>query len=734
MTNKEIEITYREICRSVVENHLKVAFDKLTLLLSLLTSVQSSLQEKKNQVETTYEYMLQYIANGVNDPEQTKIYRQIKLDILSLADEAREALLLQTPNNYAYQLKKYSQYQRVKYDSEALGVLDNYVDFITHSNLDEPSGIDMLIRHKALIESFFNLFWLTDRYDSSDYNLALSIANSNTIAFSDKCLIVSAITLSLMRTFDEKKFLLLLTFCKDWNEEVYMRALIGFILAAYIHDFRIKLYDSIVDKSIALFNAESMTDRIKSIFLQIVRSKETESITKKMQEDFIPQIAKISPMIQEKLKLGDIKIDNKNFIEQNPEWKNLIEDRSITDKMQEFSELQLEGADVFMSTFSQMKDYRFFRSIHTWFLPYSDICYKEEFHKYPDLSSIFSSIGKSQMLCNSDKYSLAFGLVQMPLQYREMFSTNLNMESDQLSELSKEDSLLAKNNKFDIVCKQYMQDLYRFFKLNNYKTDFIDPFKSKLHLYHSYYFDKLDYSESLVIVLAETYFKKKFYDEAIEMFSILLKKSPNDAEILQKCGYCHQCKNEYDSALDFYLRADIIRPDNLWTLQRIGVCYRSLKNPEKALEYYRHAEMLASDDLVISLNIGYCLLELKQYNDALQNFFKIEYLSSDSQKVWRPIAWCSFLVGKLSQAEKYFSKIQESERSAQDWLNMGHIALCNGNRKAALNFYHKSFICMNSNEADFFAAFSEDIPILIEKGIDEQLIVLIIDCIYYNKC
>jgi tetratricopeptide (TPR) repeat protein len=148
------------------------------------------------------------------------------------------------------------------------------------------------------------------------------------------------------------------------------------------------------------------------------------------------------------------------------------------------------------------------------------------------------------------------------------------MESDQLSELSKEDSLLAKNNKFDIVCKQYMQDLYRFFKLNNYKTDFIDPFKSKLHLYHSYYFDKLDYSESLVIVLAETYFKKKFYDEAIEMFSILLKKSPNDAEILQKCGYCHQCKNEYDSALDFYLRADIIRPDNLWTLQRIGVCYR----------------------------------------------------------------------------------------------------------------------------------------------------------------
>ena len=113
--------------------------------------------------------------------------------------------------------------------------------------------------------------------------------------------------------------------------------------------------------------------------------------------------------------------------------------------MQEFSELQMEGADVFMSTFSNMKDYRFFRSIHTWFLPYSESCCKEEFHKNPEMLTLFSSIGKSQMLCNSDKYSLAFGLVQMPLQYREMFTSNLNMESQQLDELSKEDNMLAKN-------------------------------------------------------------------------------------------------------------------------------------------------------------------------------------------------------------------------------------------------------------------------------------------------
>lgn len=732
MTNKEIEITYRDICRAVIDNRLKEAFDKLSTLIMVLSNMQSSFLEKKNQIEMTYRYMLQYVALGVSDPEQAKIHHQIKLDILSVADSVRENLYLQNPNNYAYQLKKYSSYQKIKYDTTALGVLENYLDFTSLADMDQTENIDLLIRHKDIMEAYFNLFWLLDVYDSADYELAQTIAQSDNIVYSDKCLVVSAITLSLMRAFDEKKFLLLLLFSKDSNDEVAMRALIGYVLSAYIHNFRIKLYDSLIEKSIAFFNVDEIATRLKSIFLQIVRSKETETITKKMQEDFIPQIAKISPMIQEKLKLGDFKMDDINFIDQNPEWKNLIEDSSISDKMQEFSELQMEGADVFMSTFSHMKDYRFFRSIHTWFLPYSDSCYKEQFIKNKELIPLFSSIAKSQMLCNSDKYSLAFGLVQMPLQYREMFTSNLSMESQQLEELGKEDRLLAKNNHTDIVCKQYMQDLYRFFKLNNYKSDFIDPFKSKLHLYHSYYFNSLEKSEHIVEVLAETYFKKNFYDEAIELFSIILEHASSNVEILQKCGYCYQCKKDFQVALDYYLRSDIIHPDNLWTLQRIGFCYRSLKEPEKALEYYRHAERIAPDNLVNSLNIGHCLLELKRYNEALQNFFKIEYLSTDSQKVWRPIAWCSFVVGKLAQAEKYYNKIDEAKRDGQDWLNLGHVVLCEGKRKEALEYYRKSYCAMKDKEVNFKDAFSEDIPFLLKKGIDPEVLPIILDYVYYN--
>lgn len=41
------------------------------------------------------------------------------------------------------------------------------------------------------------------------------------------------------------------------------------------------------------------------------------------------------------------------------------------DKLREMNELQLEGADVYMSTFAALKNYPFFREVHNWFYPFS---------------------------------------------------------------------------------------------------------------------------------------------------------------------------------------------------------------------------------------------------------------------------------------------------------------------------------------------------------------------------
>ncbi|MCB9018605.1 MAG: hypothetical protein H6544_08455, partial [Prevotellaceae bacterium] len=68
MTHKEIETIHKEICDSVLSRHIKIAFDKLTILTNLLQIGEWS--DKKMELETTYKYMLQYVTLGIADPEQ----------------------------------------------------------------------------------------------------------------------------------------------------------------------------------------------------------------------------------------------------------------------------------------------------------------------------------------------------------------------------------------------------------------------------------------------------------------------------------------------------------------------------------------------------------------------------------------------------------------------------------------------------------------------------------------
>ena len=54
--------------------------------------------------------------------------------------------------------------------------------------------------------------------------------------------------------------------------------------------------------------------------------------------------------------------------EENPEWSEILEQSGIADKLQELTELQMEGADVYMSTFSMLKSFPFFNETAHWFL------------------------------------------------------------------------------------------------------------------------------------------------------------------------------------------------------------------------------------------------------------------------------------------------------------------------------------------------------------------------------
>ena len=128
----------------------------------------------------------------------------------------------------------------------------------------------------------------------------------------------------------------------------------------------------------------------------------------------------------------------------------------------------------------------------------------------------------------------------------------------------------------------------------------------------------------------------------------------------------------------------------------------------------------------MTLTIGHLLLELNRTNDALQQYFKADLLANAKHRAWRPIAWCSFLLNDYDRAIDYYDRIIHDDKpSPQDYLNLGHVLLCQGNSRQAIEAYRECLQKMGGDAHKFRAAFKDDAMELRLHGIstvDQALI------------
>ena len=450
-----------------------------------------------------------------------------------------------------------------------------------------------------------------------------------------------------------------------------------------------------------------------------------------MTDEILPEMMKMNSIIRDKLSADDA--GESSWEDKNPEWQEIFEEAGLTDKLQELTDMQMEGADVFMSTFAHLKSFPFFYNLSHWFLQF-DMNYvltSADFQdsKAPDFLRL---IMQSAYLCNSDKYSFCFSVMQMPDNYRKMALQQLKTEGAEMQKLEKEEELISGSKKAENTAKQYIQDLYRFFKLHPRRKDFTDVFLLPLNFHQTFSLSAVVSDSESLRIIAEFYFKKNFFKDAETIFTNLSKEANTDNELFEKIGYCRQMSDDFSGALEAYLQADIIKPDKIWTMRRIAGCCRRLKQPEKALEYYQRIEELQPEKLNVQLQLGHCLFELKRYEEALKYYFKVDYLDEKHQKALRPIAWCSFLSGKTEQAQKYFTTILLNDPTAQDFMNAGHTEWVSGNRKQAIQLYIQSVQKNGGSIQSFTEDFEKDRADLLSVGIDENEINLMTDQLKYE--
>ena len=715
--------------------------DALDILKELISDAgYSDYFVQHEHLESTYEQMLSYTLEGVHDPERDKVYTKLQKSILELTDRVRSFLM----RKYAGWLTLTLQEELEKRQKlTGKGVIESLDDLAFRVELDEiinedktsPSTTDL--KRRELIMEIFKHLWLTDEYGEAENSLVSTLISCKDFTWYEQAQQVSAILLSGLRRFDEQKIHRLIDFTGIEDHQVSGRALAGLVILLYTYDKRLYLYPSLLSRLELMKDGVDMDRVLEQIALQFIRTEGTLELGKKLHEDIIPEMAKLKPKLEDKLKMEDL-MDEDPSGDKNPYWESVFkESDELYKKVDEFMKLQMEGADVYMTTFARLKSFPFFNELTNWLVPF----YKEN----PDLSEIYlqesdsfnpslfiSGLKKMPFLCNSDKYSFIFNLKFLPNEQKKMLSTAFSMEMEGLNEMISDEELMNESFARRTVFIQYIQDLYRFFKLSPFKNEFEDLFGERLEIYRSSFFNRLIGDRMIFRNIGEYFFEKGQFEQALEIFREQLSEDPENDELLEKTGFCLQQMKQYDQALEIYRRLDIHGKSGEWVLKNSGLCYRRKEDYRSALKIYEKLLEANPDDIKNESLAGYCYLKLEEYEKALKHYFKIEYLKPDSKNVIRPIAWCYFGMGQIEKSEKYYNKVFEQDPDYYDFINYGHLKWAVGDRKSAIENYVLSIKNRNFSFPEFQKTMEADTPLLISRGIEKQEISLMMDYLRYR--
>ncbi|MDP4281428.1 MAG: hypothetical protein Q8867_04690 [Bacteroidota bacterium] len=732
MKRTDIEMRQKQITDRILAGRLKSSFDDLTSILH--QNALGSFEYDLDSLRENYKNLLRYSFEGYKDPKRKEILRTLSNSFLALSDDA----FLELRDRISPH-KKAEKAMVIKEFGDDAAAVNEKIDILFFGKeiqkvLEEAGAMTPAL---SSIEGIFKLIWLAPKFTEDLSERILIMLNTGKLFWTDKCLIISALTLGLLDHFDIRKFDLLIEAVKHNETKVYQRALTGLLMGLIIYDDRIKHYPSIFMKVQGLADNPSIMEDMQAVLLQLLMAQETEKINKAFEEEVLPGMKKMMPRIEDKLEL-------KNFLEEsdiegkNPGWEDLMDEvPGLFERIEKFTKMQMEGGDVFMATFSLLKQFDFFNRIHNWFIPY----YPEN----PEIKSIsgdeeniFSrlheGLDKAYYLCNSDKYSFALNFNAVPQQQQSLILTYFESELEQMKEMESEDEILGQKSASNSIFIQYIQDLYRFFKLYSSRDEFDDFFGKKIPISGLNIFKEFFGQEKFAERLASFYFEKEHYAEAAEMYQYLSNKGTPKREYFEKAGYAFQKLKDFSNAIDQYRKAELFDGDRLWLLKKMGWCSLKIKDYKNATRYFEEAVRLQPDDLSLLTEAGQCYLNLYEFEKALQYFSKVRYFQSDNLKALRPVAWCNFVLGKLDEAkENYLAIVDSEEASPYDLIDAGHVLLCLGKPRDAVTYYQKALSMESMTAEHFTAAFEEDGQYLVKNGIAPEELPLISDYLLFRS-
>lgn len=677
--------------------------------------------EKIKTAEENYKLMLQYAVKGVEDPDRDYFIESTGDKLLTLFN----LIILKqriAENDYHYHINKAREIRGKGIKLESL--INEY-----RSLANGDSDYKMSDKIYELEKDLFYSLWASENFNERAAGSLTELINDMKSTYSLKSVAISAILLrSLTLGFSYNQLSLLLdVYLTSSVKEISVQALVASVIII-LHYNKIlpknllkKKFQDIEEKKDKVFR-----DDLFSVIIECLRTLETEQINKKMRDDIIPTMMKMGSKIRERF--SELDEDELKDMEGNPEWEDLFEKSGLADSLQELNRLQVEGADVMMSTFGHLKTFPFFNEVYSWFIPFSPS--QPEVSKLIEKNNVLKRLLKhSRILCDSDLYSFVFSFSAVPGSPQLIKIDNVEEQFAAFEEqMSAKDTLRSTK----MIANRYIKNLYRFFKLYRRKDEFTDPFINMKNPVEVTVFKPFIDNRKCLEAIASFYFRHELWNDAVLVFKRLEEKGDVSVQLYQQLGYCFQKRDSFDRALDYYTFADALEPDNKWTVKKLAFCARKSGRLNLAVEYYKKLESLDPDDSKIPMYLGKCYMELGEYKNAISAFFKAYYQNPDSVRPLYNLVNAMMYDRQLDNAEKYLLKLLDSSNVTNKFILAGHYHFLREEYAESLNYYSKFLTPEVSGKNEKIFEIYEDLKKLSPENI--SAITLVVEQLRYNNC
>lgn len=691
---------------------------------------KSSCGTMLDQLETDYQLMCDFMLRGYSDEKRAELYDELLRKAFCVTQDIGISVMTYQPMGSYVDAHATAGAMLNKPLEERRALLERFVQDVAMLSLDDSSDTEATLRqlyssHLKDLNAMFTAILVGGQWSESEAGFYTDLLLSPTIDINDACVLTGAIMISTLNVTDINKLhVLQQVYLQSTDTTLRQRALVGWALSLPKEDMQ--LFPKCKNMVKEICSDERAVRELLELQMQIFYCMDADKDHETIKRDIIPTLMKNNNLRFTKNGIEEKEEDPMQDILNPDESDKAMEE--LEESIQRMAEMQKAGSDIYFGGFSQMKRFPFFYTLSNWFTPF--------YIEHPGLNDVAGKLKDNRFLsmlmehgpfCDSDKYSFALAMSsiidRMPENLREMMNSREvymeGMQSDTHTDAYRR--------------RMYLQDLYRFFRLFQQRSDFINPFDAGNYTAALFFVNKTLACEELAEKAGELerfLLKRKHY--GILKLVLRTYKADNRPEYHLYKALAAMHDGNYDLAETEFRMVLTMQPENLRALKGLAQSCFYLRHYEEAAEHYSKLNLIQPERTSYLLNMSIALIFAGRVDEGVKNLYKLEYENEDNDDMKRALAWGLLYQNNGEQAQKIYQKLLAADSpTAEDLLNAGYCEWSLGHVLEAVNLFQRYADAQDTESKNpvelLKTAFAADEKLLEINGISEVEQKIMID-------